>query len=73
MRAEGTKAIKFFFLVYIAFSVLYTLNYFYVVYSNNYASNNNIKPRNSLGLDFQTGDWGNDKLSWGKYLENINT
>ena len=67
MRAEGTKAIKFLFLVYIAFSVLYTLNYFYVVYSNTYASNNNIKPRNSLGLDFQTSEWGNDKLSWGKY------
>ncbi|CAB4384850.1 uncharacterized protein OCT59_005586 [Rhizophagus irregularis] len=65
MRAEGTKAIKFLFLVYIAFSVLYTLNYFYVVYSNTYASNNNIKPRNSLGLDFQTSEWGNDKLSWG--------
>jgi len=74
LRTEGTKsilkALKFFFLIYAAFSVLYTINYFYIVYSNN-VSNNNIKPRNSLGLDFQTTEWGNDKISWkfnnGKY------
>ena len=71
LRAEGSKALKFLFLVYIAFSVLYTMNYFYVVYSNNDASNS-IKPRNSFGLDFQTSEWGDDKLYWksnnGKYF-----
>jgi hypothetical protein len=55
-RTEGMKkALKFFFLVYIAVSVLYTMKYFYVDYLKD--DNSKIKQRDN-------SEWGSDKLSW---------
>nr|CAG8454736.1 118_t:CDS:2 [Entrophospora candida] len=63
IRTEVSKGIKFLFLVYIALSILYTINYFYTIY---YPSNDTTSGTTQTGgIGFKTSSgWGKDKLSW---------